>query len=181
MQAIEMIKGRRSIRKYKDQIVTREDINNIMEATRFTQSWGNTQVARFTFVQNEEIIKKLAHDGVKGFIYNVGTLKTAKNVMVLSFVQGKSGKLEPDSYATNKENEWEIFDAGIACQTFALAAHANGVGTCVMGIIDDKAIAEIIGLPSDQTVAALVTFGYPDEEVLDTKRLSVEELTTFIK
>lgn len=180
MNANEMITGRRSIRKYEDKFVSKEDINAIMEEARFTQSWGNTQVARFTFVQDEEVIKKLAHDGVKGFVYNVDTLKKAKNVMVLSFVEGKSGKLDASGYATSKENVWEVFDAGIACQTFALTAYAHGVGTCVMGVIDDKKIAEIVNLPENETVAAMITFGYPAEKGNPTTRLTVEELCRFI-
>ncbi len=181
MNAKDMIIGRRSIRKYKDQIVTREDINAIMEEAKFTQSWANKQVARFTFVQNEEVIQKLAHDGVNDFVYNVNTLKNAKNVLVLSVVKGKSGKFEDDGdYVTGQGNAWEIFDAGIACQTFALVAHAHNVGTCVMGVINDKKIAEIVGLPEGETVAALITFGYPDEAGNPTTRLDVSQLCRFI-
>ncbi len=181
MNAKELITGRRSIRKYKDELVTREDILAIMEEAKFTQSWANKQVARFTFVQDEEIIQKLAHDGVKGFVYNIKTLQNAKNVMVLSIVKGKSGKFEDaGDYVTELGNAWEIFDAGIACQTFALAAFAHNVGTCVMGVIDDKKIAEIVGLPEGETVAALVTFGYPDEEGNPTTRLELAELCRFI-
>lgn len=60
---------------------------------------------------------KTANDGVKGFVYNINTLKNAKGVAVLSFVKGKSGKLdlEKDDYATLKAHVWEVFDAGIAC------------------------------------------------------------------
>lgn len=180
MNTNEMITGRRSIRKYKEELVSREDIQAIMEEARFTQSWGNTQVARFTFVQDPTVIEKLAHDGVKGFVYNVDTLKKAKNVLVLSFVEGKSGKLDETGYATSKENVWEVFDAGIACQTFCLTAFAHDVGTCVMGVIDDKKIGEIVGLPKEETVAAMITFGYPDEKGNPTTRLSVDELCRFI-
>ncbi len=180
MTANEMITGRRSIRKYKDELVSRQDINAIMQEARFTQSWGNTQVARFTFVQDASVIKKLATDGVNGFVYNVKTLENARNVLILSVVQGRSGKFSDSVYATSKRNSWEIFDAGIACQTFALAAFAHGVGTCVMGVIDDAKIAEIVNLPKNETVAAMITFGYPDHKGNPTTRLEVEELCRFI-
>lgn len=182
MNGTELITGRRSIRKYKDELVSREVINAIMEEAKFTQSWKNLQIARFTFVQDADTIEKLAKDGVNDFIYNVKTLQKAKNVLVLSFVKGKSGKLsdEDEDYATSKGNEWEVFDAGIACQTFALAAYNHGIGTCVMGIIDDKNIAQIVNLPEEETVAALITFGIPAEEGRATPRLSVDELCRFI-
>lgn len=182
MNASEMITGRRSIRKYKEEKVSREDITAIMEETKFTQSWKNLQVARYTFVQDPAIIEKLANDGVKDFVYNVKTLQKAQNVLVLSILTGKSGKLDEnsDDYATEQGNEWEVFDAGIACQTFTLAAHNHGVGTCVMGVIHDKSIAKIVGLPENERVAALITFGYPAEEGRPTTRFTVDELCRFM-
>ena len=179
MNGIEMIKTRRSIRKFTDEKVAREVIENIMETARFTQSWKNTQTARFTFVQNEEMIGRIANEGVNGFIYNIKTLQNAKNVAVLSYVTGVSGMGE-EEYATSKGGEWEVFDAGIACQTFTLAAHAEGIGTCVMGIIDDSKIGEIIGLSAGQKVGALIVFGHPAQEGREPQRLTVDELTTFI-
>lgn len=180
MEAIELIKTRRSVRKFTDEKVSKEVLNEIMDATRFAPSWGNFQIARYTFVDDLEVIKKLATDGVNSFVYNVSTLKNAKGVAVLSFVKGKSGKLDGDAYATNKASVWEVFDAGIACQTFALAAHAKGIGTCIMGVINDESISKIVNLPEDETVAALVVYGYPQSEVAPTPRKEVEQLARFI-
>ncbi len=176
-----MIKNRRSIRKYKDEIVSREVLTELMETVKFTQSWANFQVARYTFIQNQETLTKLMNEGVNDFAYNVNTLKEAKNALVLSFVKGKSGKLDPDGddYATTSANVWEVFDAGIACQTFCLAAHEMGIGTCVMGIIAAEEIKSIAELPEEETVAALITFGYPDEEVSSTTRKEVSEIVRF--
>lgn len=179
MDAIEMLKGRRSVRNYKDEKVSRETMAEIMEATRYAQSWSNFQIARYTFVEDEAKIAQLADAGVNDFIYNIKTLKKASGVAVLSFVKGKSGKKDPDGndYATNKESIWEMFDAGISCQTFCLAAFEKGVGTCVMGIIDDENIAKIVNLPADETVAALIVYGYPTEHKSAPPRKTVEELS----
>ena len=181
MDAITMIKERRSIRKYKNEKVDREIMKEIVDIAKWSPSWANFQVARYTLVDDEEIIKELTTDGVKGFSYNIKTLKNAKGVAVLSFVKGKSGKLYEDNYATNKGDVWEVFDAGIACQTFCLAAHAKGVGTCIFGVIDDEAIAKIVGLPEEETVAALITYGYPDEEPVPTPRKDVNEIIRFVE
>lgn len=182
MDAIEMIKERRSVRKFKDQVVDREIMKEIIEISRWAPSWANFQIARYTLVDSPDTITKLATDGVKGFVYNVNTLKNAKGVAVLSFVKGKSGKLdlEKDEYATSKTNVWEVFDAGIACQTFCLAAHAKGIGTCIFGVIDDDSIAEIIGLPEEETVAALIVYGYGEEHPAPTPRKKVDEIARFV-
>lgn len=178
-----MIRGRRSVRKFEDRKVDRETMRQIVEISRWAPSWANYQVARYTLVDDPAIIEKLAGDGVKGFVYNVNTLKNAKGVAVLSFVQGKSGRLdlEKEEYATAKGGVWEIFDAGIACQTFCLAAHAKGVGTCIFGVIDHQAIREIVNLPEEETVAALIVYGYEEgSHVGPTPRKEVDEILRFI-
>ena len=182
MDAIEMIKERRSIRKFKDKKVDREIMREIVDISRWAPSWVNYQIARYTLVDDEEIIKKLATEGVNGFVYNIDTLKNAKGVAILSFVKGKSGKLdlEKDDYATSKANVWEVFDAGIACQTFCLAAHAKGIGTCIMGVIDEKSISKIINLPQEATVAALIVYGYEDGHPSPTPRKDIDEIMRFV-
>ncbi|MBD7915408.1 nitroreductase [Clostridium sp. Sa3CUN1] len=180
MDAISMIKERRSVRKFKNEKVDRELMKEIVDIARWAPSWVNYQIARYTLVDNEEMIKELANEGVNGFIYNIDTLKNAKGVAVLSFVKGKSGTYDKE-YITSKGNTWEVFDAGIACQTFCLAAHAKGVGTCIMGVIDEKSIAKIVNLPEEETVAALIVYGYEDgEHVATSKRKNVEEIMRFV-
>lgn len=179
MNAIEMIKERRSVRKFKDEIVDHRLMEEIVEAARFAPSWGNFQVARYTFVDDPDMIQQLATEGVNGFVYNVNTLKEAKGVAILSYVKGKSGKLEGPDYVTSKDSVWEVFDAGIACQTFCLAAHEKGVGTVIMGVINDASISSIAQLPKEETVAALIVYGYPDESPVQTPRLDVQDLMRF--
>ncbi len=177
MDAIELLKGRRSVRKFKKEKVQHETMKEIIELARWAPSWGNFQVARYTLVDDDDLIKQFVTDGVKGFVYNVNTLKEAQGVMVLSFVKGKSGKLDTDEYVTSKGHVWEVFDAGIACQQFCLAAHAKGVGTCVMGVIDEEGISKVAGLPEKETVAALIVYGYEEgEHGTPTPRKAVEDI-----
>ena len=180
MDAIEMIEERRSVRKYKEESVGRETMREIIDISRWAPSWGNFQVARYTLVDDKAVIKKLATDGVKGFTCNIKTLENATGVAVLSFVKGKSGKLGKEEYATSKASVWEVFDAGIACQTFCLAAHAKGGGTCIFGVIDDESISEIVGLPENETVAALIVYGWPDEIPAPTSRMETGDILRFV-
>lgn len=181
MDSLEMIKERRSIRKYKNEKVSHETMKEILELARWSPSWANYQVARYTIVENDELIQRIADEGVHGFSYNIGTLRKAPGVVVLSYIKGKSGRSYKGEYATNKKEVWEVFDAGIACQTFCLAAHAHGVGTCIFGIIDDEVISNIVTLPENESVAAIITFGYPDEVAKVPARQSVEEIARFIE
>lgn len=180
MDAVKMIEERRSVRKYKNEKVDRETMKEIISLSRWAPSWKNLQIARYTLVDDDETIKKISEDGVHGFSYNMKTLSNAKGVAVLSFVKGLSGKLDENNYATSKTNAWESFDAGIACQTFCLAAHAKGVGTCIFGVIDDESIGKIVDLPENETVAALIVYGYEEGKTNVVGRKPVEDIVRFI-
>ncbi|MDF7826363.1 nitroreductase family protein [Pontiellaceae bacterium B12227] len=182
MEAIEMIKERRSVRKFKDGAVDRETMTDIIDVARWAPSWANTQIARYTLVDSPDVIKQLATEGVKGFSYNMKTLENATGVCVLSHVKGKSGRLDPEKFDMEFANPevWESFDAGIACQTFCLAAHAKGVGTTIFGVIDKDTIPKLLNLPEEETVSALIVYGRPDETPNPTPRMDTNEILRFV-
>ena len=72
-----------------------------------------------------------------------------------------------------------MFDVGAACQTLWLAAHEKGLGTVIMGIFDEDGIGELLGIPADRELGALIAVGYPDVEPEAPKRKSVDELLTY--
>ena len=74
---------------------------------------------------------------------------------------------------------FEMFDAGIAAQTFCLAAWERGVGTVITGYFDEEKITRLLNLPENQKVGCVIGLGYPDEEPAAPKRKSVEDLLTY--
>jgi len=180
MDAITMIKERRSVRNFKKETVDRGLMKEITGIASWAPSWGNFQVARYTLIDDKSIIEQLGTESVNGFVYNKNTLKEAYGVAVLSVVKGKSGKLKGDDYITSKASAWEVFDAGIACQTFCLAAHAKGVGTVIMGVIDDDSISRIAGLPEKETAAALIVYGYEEGKAESSTRKNIDEILRFV-
>ena len=71
-----------------------------------------------------------------------------------------------------------MFDVGAACQTFCLAAHDAGLGTVIMGIWDEDGITDLLQIPEDQELAALIAIGHPDIDPDTPKRKSVSDLLT---
>lgn len=72
-----------------------------------------------------------------------------------------------------------MFDVGVACQTFCLAAKEHGLGTVIMGIFDEDGITGLLNLPKDRELAALIAVGYPDIDPEAPKRKPVEELLEY--
>jgi nitroreductase len=180
MEALKCIETRRSIRKFKADQIPHETINEIVAAASFAPSWKNTQVTRYVVVEDKAIKDKIADEGTLGFAYNTGTIKNAPELVVVTLVHGRSGFERDGSYTTSKEDRWEVFDTGLATQTFCLAAHDKGVGSVILGIFDEHKVAEIIGLDEGQKVSALIAIGYPDEEPAAPKRKGVDDLVKFI-
>jgi nitroreductase len=178
MEALECIKTRRSVRKFTDELVPEEVIRDIVQSAAYSPSWKNTQTVRYISVSDEAVINKIAEEGVLGFEHNKKTLSRAHQLMVITQKNGICGYERDGSFSTNKGTGWEMFDAGIATQTFCLAAHDKGVGTVILGIFDDAKVGEIVNVPEGQTVAALVVFGYPVFEPDMPPRKSVDELLT---
>jgi nitroreductase len=72
-----------------------------------------------------------------------------------------------------------MFDTGIAAQTFCLAAHEQGLGTVILGLFDEDKIEEMLQLPEDRELAALIPVGYPDEAPVAPKRKPVTDLISY--
>lgn len=172
------ITSRRSIRKYKPDPVTPETLYELVDTARFAPSWKNTQTARYHIIVSEQLKNKIASDCVCGFQFNTNTLYSAPAVVVLSYVTGRCGYEKDGSFSTAKEDGWEMFDAGIAAQTFCLAAHQKGLGTCIMGIFDEAKIADLLNLPKDQKIGAVIALGYPQVQPEAPHRKSIEQITT---
>ena len=155
------VKERRSVRRFTEEPVDHETIEKIIDLARFSPSWKNTQTTRYYVIENEDMIRKICEDAVLGFEGNQKTLSKAKQLVVVATVNKRCGYERDGSFTTSKEDRWEMFDAGIAAQTFSLAAHSLGVGSVMLGIFDEKKVAEIIDLPEGQSVSCLLAIGYP--------------------
>ncbi len=170
------IQERRSIRRYTGDPVTKKTIEEIVALAAYAPSWKNTQVARYTVITDRALIEKLANECVLGFTHNAGILMNCSALAVQSILTKRSGYERDGSFSTGKGSHWESFDAGIAAQTFCLAAHELGVGTCILGVFDADKVAEAIALPSTQAVSCMISMGYPAENPAAPARKSVGEL-----
>jgi len=180
MELKDCVLNRRSIRRYADTPVTKETVEQIVSLAAYAPSWKNTQVARYTAITDRAVIEKLAGECVLGFTHNADILKGCSVLVIQSIVNKRSGYERDGSFSTTQGTHWESFDAGLAAQTFCLAAYELGVGTCILGIFDENKTAEVIGLPEGQSVSCMIPMGYPDESPAAPKRKGADELLRWI-
>ncbi len=177
MNATECIRGRRSIRKYKEQQVEHSLLESIISTASFSPSWKNTQITRYIAIEDTSIIQKIATDFTPE--YNSNIIHQVSTLIAVTFIKGRCGYERDGSFSTKKEDRWQMFDVGAACQSFCLAAHEAGLGTVIMGIWDEEGITELLEIPETQELTALIAIGYPDIAPEAPKRKPVETLLTY--
>ena len=178
MNANECILTRRSIRHFKNIPISHEFLEEIISIASFSPSWKNTQVTRFIAVEGE-LKEQIATNATSLYPNNGTIIKNAPMLIAVTVVKNRCGFERDGSYTTFRKDTWQMFDAGIASQTFCLAAHDRGIGSVILGIFDQDTITDLLGISNDQELVALIPIGYPDEEPAAPKRKTVSDLLTY--
>ena len=178
MNARECIMGRRSIRSYTDQPIPHELIDEVVEAASYAPSWKHTQIVRYIAVEGS--LKAEVAKCTSGYAGNGVIIDQAPMAVVVTIIKNRSGYERDGSFSTPRGDGWQMYDAGIASQCLCLAAYEKGLGTVIMGIIDDDKIADLLNVPQDREVVAVIPVGYPAESPVAPKRKPVEELITYM-
>lgn len=176
MDLFEAIRDRRSIRRFKPQPVEEEKLRMIFDAARYAPSWANTQVTRFYLVSDPELKKKVADCIASGNPAEKGAHE-CPHIIVVAAKKGISG-FKKGVASTVKGDIWYMFDAALACQNLTLAAHALGLGTVHVGVVDTDRVHDLLGLPPEIDVIELIPIGYPDQDAKMPKRLEIDDIVT---
>lgn len=176
MNTIECIKFRRSVRAFSNDPISHEILEQIVDAASFSPSWKNTQITRYIAVETPALKSQVA---ALTPAYNAAIINSAPMLIAITILKNRSGFERDGSYTTIKREGWQMFDAGIATQTFCLAARELGISSVVLGILDYEKIAELLHVPSDQELVALVPIGYEIEHPVTPKRKALEDLLRY--
>ncbi|MEM1565975.1 MAG: nitroreductase family protein [Candidatus Bathyarchaeia archaeon] len=168
MDVFEAIQARRSIRAYESTPVPKEKLEKILEAARLAPSAGNVQPWHFIVVTDYDKRAKLARAPFAGF------LKEAPVVIVGCGDQKASPK-------------WFMVDVAIAMQNMVLTATSEGLGTCWVGSFDENEVREMLKVPENYRVVALLVLGYPRKKIdiqgkilhLVRRRKKLEKIVSF--
>lgn len=177
MDAREMLFTRRSIRKFSPKPITREVLDQVFAGVMMAPSWKNTQTAGYIVVESVEMREKVRSALPE---FNARSAENAPVIVVMTTLHGRSGFDRDGGYSTNKEDRWEYFDAGIACQTLCLSAWEQGLGTCIMGLYDEEKLRQILSVPAETVITAVIPMGYPDISPEAPKRKLVEERVQYV-
>ena len=174
MDIMEVIKERRSVRAYRPDPIPEETVQTVLEAVQWSPSWANTQCWEVVVVKDAETKRRLAETLTSTNPARKGIMQ-APITFALVAIEGRAGFFKGEA-ATDK-GDWYMFDCGIAIQTLCLTAHAEGLGTVIVGAFDAAKAAEILQVPSGRAIVAMTPLGYPATTPSPPKR---KEMETFV-
>ncbi|MFN4133349.1 MAG: nitroreductase family protein [Candidatus Hadarchaeales archaeon] len=167
MDIFEAIRGRRSIRSFKDEPVDEEDLRKILEAGALAPSAGNCQPWDFVVVRSKEVKEKLS----AAALGQEHVVEAPVVVVVCANVKRSSSR-----YGRRGAELYCIQDTAAAVQNMMLAAHALGYGACWVGAFDDEKAAKIIGTPAGVRPVAIIPIGRPAEKPRVPSRLPLNQV-----
>lgn len=166
MDCIETINRRRSIRKFKNMDIGKENIDILLKAAQAAPSAGNMQGRDFIIVTDRTIKRELvvaAHN--QHFIASAPIIIVAvANIKRSSSRYGSKGEL------------FAVQDVTASVMNIMLAATNIGLGTCWIGAFDEDIVRDILNIPVGERPVAMVPIGYPDEDPVIPQRMDIDQI-----
>lgn len=163
-EVMKNILTRRSVRKFTDEPIPKELLEELADAARHAPSGVGKQTWKFTVITNKDMIRRLAD--------------------TIGAVLGRSGydMYKPTAIlmpSNLRDSIWGKEDNACALENVFLAAHSYGIGSVwinqMQNICDDPAIRALLdemGVPADHVVYGMAALGYPapDAPIREIKR-----------
>jgi nitroreductase len=167
MDFYDVIKNRRSVRKYKPDPVPMDVIKRVLDAARLAPTWANLQGIRYVVITEKDQVAKVA-DAV-----GQKWLKKNAPMFIVAISDAKWSGNRPDP---SGDLAYFMLDVGIAFEHLVLAATAEGLGTCWIGIFDEEELKDVLGIKGSNRVVTLTPIGYPAESPGPRARKSLSEI-----
>ncbi|MED4452292.1 nitroreductase family protein [Metabacillus fastidiosus] len=191
------IKSRHSIRKFIQEPISKEDLNQIFELVRLTPSAWNLQPWRFHVITDKALKEKLQEAA-----YGQQQVTSAPAVAILisdmedvlanlpeTVHPGLSAERQQDEVANlssffggmsvEERGQWGLTQTNIALGFLLTAIQGLGYASVPMLGFDQEKVKEILSLPEHIKFAAMVPFGKPDAEGYEHHRFPLEKIVTY--
>lgn len=175
----ELVKSRRSVRRYLDKPVEREKILTCIEAARLAPSADNVQPWRFLIIDDAELKARYTKEIFSG-IYSVSRFAEKAPVLIvilarLDIIANRIGK-------QIQNIQYYLLDIGIAGEHIVLQAQELGLGTCWIGWFNIRKARKFLKIPRKYKIVSMLAMGYFERRPpKEKKRKRLEEIAWFNK
>ncbi len=155
MDLCEIIRTRRSIRRFKPELLGRDILVDLLQAGRSAPSAANRQPLEFVIVDDKDLAEKIFE-----LLAWAGYIRPKRNPPkdkrpVAYIVVLRNSAISPE--------DWCISDAAAAIENILLAAWCKGIGSCWLSSVERDQARQILNIPEKLYVDSVIALGYPDE------------------
>lgn len=171
MEFDDVIKKRRSIRSYKDQEVSSELIEKLVDAARLAPTGMNCQPWKFIVIKDKEKLKEIKK------LYEDARIELKIYPQDVSFIEKTCIIL----VCSSKEFPWAKNDCFLAIENLILAATNLKLGSLCLGalMIKAKELAEMINMPESHELVLPIAIGYPGKEEKMPDKKEIKDLLSY--
>ena len=176
---LDLVKDRRSVRKYLPRPVEKENLEHCLEAARLAPSACNAQPWKFIVVDEPELRDRVAKETFDAVLsFN----RFVPQAPVLIVLVTEKPNITSQIGSVLKKREFNLIDVGIAAEHFCLQAADEGLGTCMIGWFNEKKVKQLLQIPAGKRIGLIITLGYPDpSESKKRVRKSIEKIVSYNK
>jgi nitroreductase len=162
------IRTKRMVRRFRDEPLSPEHLERIIDAGRHAGSSKNQQAWDFVVVEERDTLRRLSEVGP----YAAHVAGAAAAIALIT----RDPRAEGASLSL-------VWDLGLAAENMLLAAWELGVGGCPATVYDESIARAALGHPEDRWCGYILSFGYPADESDLTRppkaggRRSLDEVT----
>lgn len=172
----ELILKRESCRNYNGEAVDTDLLLKCVDAARLAPSACNSQPWKYYIVNDEENAQK-----VRQCIQPNGANKFTDKCPAFAIVAEREAVLRPEIAERIKNKQrWAENDVGISVAHYCLQASDLGLGTCIIGMVDEEKVKELFGI--EEKIRLVIATGYSaDEKPRNKVRKNIEDICEVIK
>jgi nitroreductase len=177
MEIIKAIKERYSVRSYSSAPVEKEKIRRCLEAAIMAPSACNAQPWRFIVVDHPDLKNEVAK-AAKHMSFGMNQFTDQAPVIIAIVMEPANVTSELGSKI--KRKHYPLIDIGIAGEHICLQAASEGLGTCMLGWLNEKKVRKVLHIPASKRIPLLISLGYPATEKKKSKpRKSWDQLVRY--
>jgi nitroreductase len=199
MDFFDVIKARRSVRKFKNTPVSDNIINEMRESARLAPSAGNSQNHVFGIIKEESLKKQLAEvagnqmwiasapviiAGCSDISSDIADRPEDDFGLVINKLRFGNTFIEDMKKYPNRRAFLKLhhnISPCIAMEHIFLTAVSHGLNACFVGYLNIDKASDILNLPTNMACLFLLPIGYADETPIDKKLKSIEEISFYDK
>lgn len=175
---LKLLKSHRSIRRYKDQPIPDDLLNQILDAARQAPTSSNLQTYSIIVVRDQQKKQELARlcgnqvwvEKCPVFLAMCPDLNRLERVCMMRQHQFQDQYIEISMVS--------IVDTALVAQNIAVACESLGIGICMIGAIrnNPEEVSKLLKLPERVFPLMGMCLGYPDHEPMIKPRLPLEAI-----